>query len=144
MVYFNVIYFKGLENFIKDVVKSGVDGFIVLDVFFEERGEIDKVCEVNGIYLILLVVRILRDRIVVIIKDVKGFVYCVFINGIIGERNILDSGIYEYLNEVRKIVNILMCIGFGILLKEVVKEVKDYCDGVIVGSVIVKRMVEGK
>jgi tryptophan synthase alpha chain len=37
-----------------------------------------------------------------------------------------------------------MCIGFGISSKEVVKEVKDYCDGVIVGSAIVKRMAEGK
>ena len=37
-----------------------------------------------------------------------------------------------------------MCIGFGISSKEVVKEVKDYCDGVIVGSAIVKRMPKGK
>ncbi|AGX43330.1 tryptophan synthase subunit alpha [Clostridium saccharobutylicum] len=144
MVYFNVIYFKGLENFIKDAAKSGVDGLIVPDVPLEERGEIDKVCEANGIYLIPLVARTSRDRIAAITKDAKGFVYCVSTNGTTGERNTLDSGTHEYLNEVRKIVNIPMCIGFGISSKEVVKEVKDYCDGVIVGSAIVKRMAEGK
>jgi tryptophan synthase alpha chain len=144
MVYFNVIYFKGLENFIKDAAKSGVDGLIVPDVPLEERGEINEICEANGIYLIPLVARTSKDRIAAITKDAKGFVYCVSTNGTTGERTTLDSGTHEYLDEVRKIVDIPMCIGFGISSKEVVKEVKDYCDGVIVGSAIVKRMAEGK
>lgn len=144
MVYFNVIYFKGLENFIKEAAKSGVDGLIVPDVPLEERGELDKICEANGIYLIPLVARTSKDRIAAITKDAKGFVYCVSTNGTTGERSTLDSGTHEYLSEVRKIVDIPMCIGFGISSKEVVKEVRDYCDGVIVGSAIVKRMAEGK
>jgi tryptophan synthase alpha chain len=144
MVYFNVIYFKGLENFIKDAAKSGVDGLIVPDVPLEERREINEICEANGIYLIPLVARTSKDRIAAITKDAKGFVYCVSTNGTTGERTTLDSGTHEYLDEVRKIVDIPMCIGFGISSKEVVKEVKDYCDGVIVGSAIVKRMAEGK
>ena len=144
MVYFNVVYFKGIENFLKEAAKSGVDGLIVQDVPLEERGELNKICEENGIYLIPLVARTSRDRITAITKDAKGFVYCVSTNGTTGERNSLDSGTHEYLDEVRRIVNIPMCIGFGISSKEVVKEVKDYCDGVIVGSAIVKRMAEGK
>lgn len=144
MVYFNVVYFNGIENFLKDAAKSGVDGLIVPDVPLEERGDLDKVCEENGIYLIPLVARTSRDRIAAITKGAKGFVYCVSTNGITGERKSLDKGTHEYLAEVRKIVEIPMCIGFGISSKEVVKEVKDYCDGVIVGSAIVKRMAEGK
>jgi len=144
MVYFNVVYFKGIENFMKEAAKSGVDGLIVPDVPLEERGELNKICEENAIYLIPLVARTSRDRIAAITKDAKGFVYCVSTNGTTGERTSLDSGTQEYLAEVRKIVDIPMCIGFGISSKEVVKEVKDYCDGVIVGSAIVKRMGEGK
>ncbi|OOM78005.1 tryptophan synthase subunit alpha [Clostridium sp. BL-8] len=144
MVYFNVVYFNGIENFLKAAAKSGVDGLIVPDVPLEERGDLDKVCEENGIYLIPLVARTSRDRIAAITKGAKGFVYCVSTNGITGERKSLDKGTHEYLAEVRKIVEIPMCIGFGISSKEVVKEVKDYCDGVIVGSAIVKRMAEGK
>lgn len=144
MVYFNVVYFNGIENFLKAAAKSGVDGLIVPDVPLEERGDLDKVCEENGIYLIPLVARTSRDRIAAITKGAKGFVYCVSTNGITGERKSLDKGTHEYLAEVRKIVEIPMCIGFVISSKEVVKEVKDYCDGVIVGSAIVKRMAEGK
>lgn len=144
MVYFNVIYFKGIENFIKEAAQSGVDGLIVPDVPLEERGEIIGICEDNGIYLIPLVARTSKDRIAAITKDAKGFVYCVSTNGTTGERTSLDSGTHEYLDEVRNIVEIPMCIGFGISSKEVVQEVKDYCDGVIVGSAIVKRMAESK
>lgn len=144
MVYFNVVYFKGIESFLKEAGKSGVDGLIVPDVPLEERGELNKLCEENGIYLIPLVARTSKDRIAAITKGAKGFVYCVSTNGTTGERTALDSGTHEYLEEVRKIVEIPMCIGFGISSKEVVEEVKDYCDGVIVGSAIVKRMAEGK
>jgi tryptophan synthase alpha chain len=144
MVYFNVVYFRGIENFMKEAAESGVDGIIVPDVPLEERGELIKACEENGLYLIPLVARTSRDRIAAITKDAKGFVYCVSTNGTTGERSTLDSGTEEYLAEVRKIVDIPMCIGFGISSKEVVKEVKDYCDGVIVGSAIVKRMAKGK
>ncbi|WP_026886532.1 tryptophan synthase subunit alpha [Clostridium beijerinckii] len=144
MVYFNVVYFTGIESFMKTAAKSGVDGLIVPDVPLEERGDLDKVCEDNGIYLIPLVARTSKDRIAAITKGAKGFVYCVSTNGTTGERKTLDSGTYEYLAEVRKNVDIPMCIGFGISSKEVVKEVKEYCDGVIVGSAIVKRMAESK
>jgi len=144
MVYFNVVYFKGLENFVKEAAESGVDGLIVPDVPLEERGEINKICEEYGIYLIPLVARTSKERIAAITKGAKGFVYCVSTNGTTGERSSLDSGTHEYLEHVRKVVDIPMCIGFGISSKEVVREVKDYCDGVIVGSAIVKRMANGK
>lgn len=144
MVYFNVVYFRGIKNFMKEAAKSGVDGIIVPDVPLEERGELIKACEENNLYLIPLVARTSKDRIAAITKDAKGFVYCVSTNGTTGERANLDSGTQEYLAEVRKIVDIPMCIGFGISSKEVVKEVKEYCDGVIVGSAIVKRMGESK
>lgn len=144
MVYFNVVYFKGISKFLKEASKNGVDGLIVPDVPLEERGELNNLCEENGIYLIPLVARTSRDRIAAITKGAKGFVYCVSNNGTTGERTSLDAGTHEYLEEVRKLVDVPMCIGFGISSKEVVKEVKDYCDGIIVGSAIVKRMAEGK
>lgn len=144
MVYFNIVYCKGIEAFLKEATEAGVDGLIVPDVPLEEREELNSLCEQNGIYLIPLVARTSKERITAITKNAKGFVYCVSTNGTTGERVALDSGTHEYLQEVKNIVDIPMCIGFGISSKDVVKEVKDYCDGVIVGSAIVKRMGEGK
>ena len=144
MVYFNIVYCKGIEGFLRDAEEAGVDGLIVPDVPLEERGELNEACRNHNIHLIPLVARTSKDRIAKIVKDAKGFVYCVSTNGITGERAALDGGTIEYLEEVKKLVDIPMCIGFGISSKEVVSEVKDHCDGVIVGSAIVKRMAEGR
>jgi len=144
MVYFNIVFHKGIENFIKNAAESGVDGLIVPDVPLEERKELDNICLKNNIHLIPLVARTSRDRIAKIVDGARGFVYCVSTNGTTGERKALDKGTIEYLQQVRKIVDIPMCIGFGISSKEIVAEVKDHCDGVIVGSAIVNRMAEGK
>ncbi len=144
MVYFNIVFHKGIEEFIKTAAECGVDGLIVPDVPLEERKELDNICLKNNIHLIPLVARTSRDRISKIVDGARGFVYCVSTNGTTGERSKLDAGTVEYLEEVKKLVNIPMCIGFGISSKEVVADVKDHCDGVIVGSAIVKRMKEGK
>lgn len=144
MVYFNVIYCRGIKKFLEEASKAGVDGLIVPDIPLEERGELNELCKKNDIYLIPLVARTSKDRIAKIVDNAKGFVYCVSTNGTTGERTALDDGTIDYLEQVRKIVDIPMCIGFGISSKEVVHEVKDHCDGVIVGSAIVKRMVDGQ
>lgn len=143
MVYFNIVYCSGIDKFLEMAENAGVDGLIVPDIPLEERNELNKLCENHKIYLIPLVARTSKDRIAKIVEGAKGFVYCVSTNGTTGERKTLDSGTTEYLEHVRKIVNIPMCIGFGISSKEVVSEVKNHCDGVIVGSAIVKRMSEG-
>ena len=144
MVYYNIVYCRGIENFLKEAKEAGVDGLIVPDIPLEERSELNENCINQGIYLIPLVARTSRDRIAKIVEGAKGFVYCVSTNGTTGERKTLDAGTTEYLEHVRSIVDIPMCIGFGISSKEVVAEVKDHCDGVIVGSAIVKRMAHGK
>lgn len=143
MVYYNIVYCRGVEKFLEEAAQSGVDGLIVPDIPLEERKELQDACIVNGIYLIPLVARTSKNRIAKITENAKGFVYCVSTNGTTGERAGFDDKVTEYLQEVRNIVDIPMCIGFGISSKESVKEVKDYCDGVIVGSAIVKRMSNG-
>lgn len=143
MVYYNIVYCRGVKKFLKEAAQSGVDGLIVPDIPLEERKELQDACIENAIYLIPLVARTSNNRIAKITENAKGFVYCVSTNGTTGERAGFDKKVTEYLQEVRKIVDIPMCIGFGISSKEAVKEVKNNCDGVIVGSAIVKRMSKG-
>lgn len=144
MVYFNVIFCRGVDSFLQETKKNGVDGIIIPDLPLEERKEIMESCENNGIYLIPLVAPTSKERIKSITQGTKGFVYCVSSNGTTGERNKLNEDINEYLAMVKDMVNIPICLGFGISSREVVRDVKDYCDGVIVGSAVVKRMVQSK
>lgn len=140
MVYYNLVHHYGVNEFLKDAGKAGFDGIIVPDIPLEERGELKEKAEANGIYLIPLVAPTSQDRIKSITNGAKGFVYCVSSNGTTGERSSLSSDINEYLNVVKSNTEVPACIGFGISSREVVKKVKGYCNGVIVGSAIVRRI----
>lgn len=140
MIYYNLIYTRGIEKFLEEAHKAGFDGIIVPDVPIEERGELQESCKANDVYLIPLVAPTSKNRIEKIVNKAKGFVYCVSSTGTTGERNSFRSDIKDYLNMVREKAGIPICLGFGISSREAVKKVKDYCDGVIVGSAVVKRL----
>ena len=144
MIYYNLIYHYGVENFIKDAREAGFDGLIVPDIPLEERSELKEKCEYMGIFLIPLVAPTSKERILEITKNAKGFVYCVSSNGTTGERAKLSSNIKDYLEDIRNNTEVPICLGFGISSKEIVQEVKDYCDGVIVGSAVVRRLSENR
>ena len=144
MVYYNLIFSRGVDKFLKEASESGFDGLIVPDIPLEERGELKEKCEALGLYLIPLVAPTSKERTEKIIKGTKGFVYCVSSNGTTGERSSLNAGVNDYLNTVREHTNVPICLGFGISSREVVKKVKDHCDGVIIGSAVVRRLQEDR
>ena len=144
MVYYNVVYCKGVEKFLNDLENAGVSGIIVPDVPLEEREELLKACENNNIDLIPLVAPTSKERINKITANSKGFVYCVSHAGTTGEQNTISSNIKEYLQEVKNNTDTPICVGFGISSVETAGAVKEYCDGVIIGSAIVRRIGEEK
>lgn len=144
MVYYNLIFSRGVNKFVEEASESGFDAIIVPDIPLEERSELKEKCESVGIYLIPLVAPTSKERIKSIVTDSKGFVYCVSSNGTTGERSSLSKDIESYLDEVRRNTDIPICLGFGISSKETARKIKDYCDGVIIGSAIVRRLHEDK
>ncbi|MEG2354041.1 MAG: tryptophan synthase subunit alpha [Clostridium sp.] len=144
MAYYNIIFCYGIDKFLKMANDKGVDGLIVPDIPLEERKDLAEKCEKNHIYLIPLVAPTSKERIGSIVEKSKGFVYCVATNGTTGERSTVSKNIKEYLNLVKSYTDNPMLLGFGISSRETVREVKNYCDGVIVGSAIVRRMSKGK
>ena len=144
MVYYNLVYHYGLKKFIKEANESGFDGLIIPDLPLEERQNVKKITENNNIYLIPLVAPTSKDRIAKVIEGAKGFIYCVSSNGTTGERSSLSADINEYLNTIKSNSNIPICLGFGISSREVVKKVKGHCDGVIIGSAVVRRLSQDR
>ena len=144
MIYYNLIFTRGIEKFIEEAKEAGFDGLIVPDIPLEERGELKEKCEMRGLYLIPLVTPTSHERISKVTSDAKGFIYCVSSNGTTGERSSLSNNINEYLDEIRSNTNVPICLGFGISSKEVVNKVKGYCDGVIIGSAVVRRLEENR
>lgn len=67
-IYYNLILYRGVENFLKKIYDVGVRGLVVLDLLLEEVDILLELVKDIGIELILLVVFIsLKERIKVIV-----------------------------------------------------------------------------
>lgn len=144
LVYFNSIFVYGVDRFVAKCKEIGIDGLIIPDLPIEEKGEVLEACEESGVYLIPLVTPSSEARIEEITKDANGFVYCVAVKGVTGTRDSINENIEEYMSAVSKQTDLPRAIGFGVSTPEMAKSYRDYAEGVIVGSAIVKKILEDK
>lgn len=145
MMYINTIFVYGTEKFFKSCSEYGIDGVIVPDMPYEERDEISDTAEKYGVININLVAPTSHDRIKEIASNSKGFLYCVSSTGVTGVRSSFSTDFDEFFGTIKKYVTCPCAVGFGISGPEAAKKMSAYCDGVIVGSAIVKILEnEGK
>lgn len=142
MMYVNTIFRFGTEKFFGLCKEKGIDGVIVPDLPFEERDELQPYAENNGIISISLVAPTSHQRIADIAKEAKGFLYSVSSTGVTGTRSKFSTNFDEFFGEIRKSCKVPAMVGFGISDPEQAKKMSGYCDGVIVGSAVVKIVAE--
>ena len=76
--YFNPIYQRGFEPFVKSIAAAGAKGLLVPDIPLEETGELSAVCKANGIDLVLLSTPTTpEERMAKIADKSNGFIYLV-------------------------------------------------------------------
>ena len=108
------------------------------DVPYEEKEAFSGVCEAYGLDLITMVAPTSNDRIKMIAKDAKGFVYCVSSMGVTGVRQEITTDIGSIVKLVKEVTDTPVAIGFGIATPEQAEKMAALSDGAIVGSAIVK------
>lgn len=140
LLYFNCILQYGPERFFADCANSGIDGVIIPDMPFEERDEIEDAADKHSVYVTTLVAPTSRDRIRKITENAKGFIYCVSSLGVTGMRDKFNTNFNEFFSYINKTTDIPKAVGFGISTPEHIRLLKGYCDGLIVGSAVVKRI----
>ncbi len=143
MLYYNTIAGCGTDNFVKRCREAGVDGLIVPDLPYEEQDELKEALKGDDTtILIQLVSPISGDRIPMILKDARGFVYCVSSMGVTGQAADFHKEVMDYLTYVKEQSDIPVMMGFGIRTAQDVKPMKDIIDGAIVGSHFITLMKE--
>ena len=137
MGYYNPMLAYGLEKFVREVREAGADGFIIPDLPAEESKEFEDVA--GDMPLIpMLAPTSSPERMEIIARNAKGFVYLVSVTGITGERKSLSEGLGELIAQVREHTSAPVCVGFGIGTPEQAREVGTMADGVIVGTACVR------
>jgi tryptophan synthase alpha chain len=134
----------GLDQFAKEANAAGIDGCIIPDLPIEEEEILEGLFEASEIELIRLVTLTSPlERIQAIASKGKGYLYAVTITGITGARTGFGENLGSFLQKVKSISPIPVLAGFGISTADHVREVNQYCDGVIVGSKIVDLFEQG-
>ncbi|MCI8813896.1 MAG: tryptophan synthase subunit alpha [Lachnospiraceae bacterium] len=144
LTYVNSVFSYGKEAFMKRCVECGVDGLIVPDLPYEEKGEIRDVCQEYGIAIISLIAPTSKERIKAIAQDAQGFIYVVSSLGVTGVRQEITTNVEEMTAMVRQVTDVPCAIGFGISRPEQATQMARVSDGAIVGSAIVRMVGEYK
>jgi len=140
MGYFNPFYHKGLATFINEANKSGVKGFIIPDLPYEEAQAYKPQIEAASLSLIDFVAPTdSKERIQKIVSDAKLFIYMVAYAGITGSEKSEDLA--TVIQNVKEATNTPLFIGFGVNEQNAKEKAKDV-DGVIVGSAFVKVLLD--
>ncbi|MFC5714230.1 tryptophan synthase subunit alpha [Thalassorhabdus alkalitolerans] len=142
--YYNPILQFGEDRFINCAKESGADGVLVPDLPFEESQEFAKNAKENGLSFISLVAPTSKHRIEKIAKEAQGFLYCVSSLGVTGTRENFPPEAFSFIKQVKKHAEVPVAVGFGISKKEHVKDLQGSCDGVIIGSAIMKEVEKHK
>jgi len=143
MSYLNPLLAFGYDKLAERAIETGVYGFIVPDLPFEESDELRVALEAKGVGLIQLVTPATPDdRLAMLCAASKGFVYAVTITGITGGDAGLPDSLADYLDKVSGVSDLPVCAGFGIRQASDVANVGKHAAGAIVGSALVE-VLEG-
>jgi tryptophan synthase alpha chain len=140
MGYFNPFYHKGMETFITEANKAGVNGFIIPDLPFEEAKPYKPLIEEAGLNLIDFIAPTdSKERIEQIVTDAKKFIYLVAYAGITGAGKSED--LQGIITDIKTFTETPVYVGFGVD-QNTAKEKARGVDGVIVGSAFVKVLLD--
>jgi tryptophan synthase alpha chain len=143
MGYCNPLFAYGVDRFVQDAVAAGVDGLIVVDLPPDEAAELEQPAHAAGLHLVyLLAPTSTEERIRLVAEHGSGFIYCVSVVGITGERREMAADLPEFIARVRAQTELPLAVGFGISSPDHVRAVGELADAAIIGSAFVRAISE--
>lgn len=142
-IYFNLIHRVGLERFILDAAKAGVDGLLVLDLPPEEADNYEALMRAAGLCNIYLVAPTTpEERMALIVKRGAGFIYYISREGVTGMQSQVATNVAEQVAKIRAHTKLPVAVGFGVSNPEQARLVAQAADGVVVGSAVVNQIAQ--
>jgi len=145
MLSYSIVHRIGLQTFLALAAEAGIDGLILPDLSLEEAPQVaDRVAEVGLCLPMLVSPASIPQRRRKIAETSTGFVYYMSVTGITGERDRLPPELAANVHELREVSGRPVVVGFGISTAEHVRLVCSEADGAIVGSALVRRIMEAQ
>ncbi len=141
MISQSILFKNGCDNFVRSAVKAGLDGATIPDLPVEEAEEIMEAGRKEGFKIICFIApTTTSDRMELIVKKSQGFLYYISVVGITGVRSELPADITENIQNIKRLTNLPVAMGFGISTPEQASAAGKVADGVIVGSAIMREI----
>jgi tryptophan synthase alpha chain len=138
MGYYNPIYIYGVDRFLADAKKAGVDGLIVVDLPPEEDEELCLPAMKAGINFIRLATPTTDDaRAPVVLRNTSGFVYYVSVLGITGTKTPDIRSVKTNVIRLKGHTQLPIAVGFGVKTAAQARAIAEDAEGVVVGSALV-------
>jgi len=144
MTYYNIAFRFGLERFASVLADRGVAAAILPDLPLEEAGPWAEAADAAGVETVLLAAPTASDeRLARICARTRGFVYGVGLLGVTGVRDELASSAVVMAGRLKQMTDVPVLVGVGVGTPEQAEEVCRVADGAVVGSAVVRRMLDG-
>lgn len=145
MSYYAPIYAYGADRLMVQSRENGVTGLVLPDITIEEGGTLCDAIKSEGLDPVMLVYPNTPEERVKAIADKCGsFVYYVNLFGTTGVRKELPETSLEHLRLVRQWAGKPVCAGFGISGKEMFDRLTRVCDGGIIGSALMRIVLDNR
>ena len=141
MTYWNLVMRRGVERFAADLAAHGGSGLITPDLIPEEAGDWLAASDAHGLDRVFLVApSSTTERLTKVAAATRGFVYAASTMGVTGARTSVDSDARGLVERTRAVTDLPVCVGLGVSTGAQAAELAAYCDGVIVGSALVRTL----
>ncbi len=144
MTYYNLVAHMGHERFASSLAAAGIDAAIIPDLPLDELDGWGGAAAESGVETVLLAAPSTTDaRLAAICARTQGFVYGVALMGVTGERAALSSHAVEMGRRLKSATDKPALLGVGISTPDQAVEAAGSADGVIVGSALVRILLNG-
>ena len=145
MGYLNPVEVMGYQDFAKAASDAGADGVITVDVPPEEGADLIGALRDHQLDPIFLTAPTSTEKRLKLIADAaSGFIYYVSVKGVTGAANIVVEQVAEKLEQIRKVTDLPLGVGFGIKDATMAANMAKIADAVVVGSALVSKIEDNQ
>jgi len=143
MSYWNPIARYGAERFASELAAAGGAGCILPDLPVQESAPWRQSADRHHLATVFVVApSTTDDRLREITAVGSGFVYASALMGVTGTRQAVSTVAASLVQRVKAVTSLPVCVGIGISTAAQAAQVAGFADGVIVGSALVKRILD--
>jgi tryptophan synthase alpha chain len=143
MTYANPIFRIGPDVFAQRCREAGASGVIVADLPLEEAGAIQQPIETTGLGMVLFAAPTASEaRLAAISAANPVFIYGIADLGVTGERSRSSVHAGQLASRIRSVTELPLVMGVGISTPDQARSLAGHADGIIVGSALVRRVLE--